>query len=397
MMRWRIFWIVCMVMPLLVANANEAQTSRGTYLKLMDVQKLWETEDYAQALAELREYTSRTADKPYDNAVVHRYIAHTSILAGDPAGARNALESALSMPGLPIAFTADLKLFYGQLVLADEDFDLARRTLEDWYAVAEGKKQPEHLFSLAYANYMTQHLARAEPILAEALGGTRRPKESWYRLYYQVLFERKKYRDALLVLYGMIERDLANAAYWRLLANHFVQLEDGKEALAAMAIAHQQGMMADPDDLRRMISMFGYIEIPDKAARLLQQFVADNTIPETSETLRQLGDLWLLARERSRAKEFLQRAAAVAPDGKTYELLGSIYFEDEAWRDAYDQYLRALDLGGIGDPGRVYMLAGISAYRAGMKAEARSALREARKSAAMRRQADSLLRRLEES
>ncbi len=397
-MRLRIWLTLFIAIPLLGANGSDVQTSRGTYLKLMEVQELWESEEYARALSELREYTSRAADKPYDKAVVHRYIAHTSILAGDPAGARSALETALSIPDLPAPFVADLKLFYGQLVLADEEFELARRMLEDWYTTTEGdkKKQPEHLFSLAYANYMTKNLARSEPILVEALGRTRRPKDSWYRLYYQVLFEQRKYDDALIVLYGLLDREPGNEGYWQLLANHFVQLEDGKDALAAMAIAHQQGMVTEPDDLRRLVSLYGYIEIPDKAARLLQQYIADDTIPGSPETLRQLGDLWLLARERDRAKEYLHRAAAVAPNGRTYELLGSIYFEDENWQEAYAQYVQALDIGGIKDPERIYMLAGISAFRAGMKTEARAALREARKSDAMRRQADTLLRRLED-
>lgn len=386
-----------LVAALLITAANAQTASKSTYLKLMDVQKLWEEENYTQALAELRQHATKTGDDPYDHAVVHQYIAHTAILAGQTQTARGALEVALAMPGLPQKLLSELKLFYGQLVLGDEDYELARRMLEDWYQTAEGKKQPAPIFSLAYANYQTGNLARAEPLLAEAIGSVPQAKDSWYRLYYQVLFERKKYRDAELVLYGLLNRDSDNESYWRLLANHYLQIEDSREALAAMAIAHQQDLLTDPDDLKRLVSLYSFVEIPEKAARLLEQYLADGTIPEKPETLKQLGDLWLVARERAEAKKYLQRAAAVAPDGRTYELLGSIYFEDENWREAHNNFLRALNLGGIEDAPRIYLLAGVSAFRAGMRDEARSALNEARKSNKLRPQADSVLKRLNDS
>ena len=41
-------------------------TSRGTFLKLTEVQKLWEDENYEAAIAELQELVERVRDDAYE-------------------------------------------------------------------------------------------------------------------------------------------------------------------------------------------------------------------------------------------------------------------------------------------------------------------------------------------
>ena len=222
----------------------------------------------------------------------------------------------------------------------------------------------------------------------------RTPNEQWSRLYYQILFDQKLYDEAMVVILDILSRNPAEDGYWRLLVNHFVQREENRNALAAMIIANLQNPLQAPVDLKRLVSLYGYVEIPEKAARLLQTYIDDERLPKDPETLRQLGDLWLLARERGNAKDALQQAAAVAPDGRTYELLGGIFFEDEQWSDAYAAYSQALETGGLTEPERVHLLAGISAYRAGLTVEARSELEAAAKASEFSAQAEMLLKRL---
>jgi tetratricopeptide (TPR) repeat protein len=143
-----------------------------------------------------------------------------------------------------------------------------------------------------------------------------------------------------------------------------------------------------------MVSLYGHVEIPEKAARLLEQWMADGSLERTPDNLRRLGDLWLLARERARAKAALLEAAGVAPDGRTYELLGGIYLQDEEWERAHEAFAEALALGGLNNPDRVHLLAGLSAQRAGRYAEARESLERAKASEPFRRQAEALLRQL---
>lgn len=392
------------VLVLMLAGSAIAQqssslpsASRTTFLKLMRVQELWEESLYQEAIAELDELAADTRGKPYDFALTNQYLAHTSILAGDTERALAALQAALAVADLPTQMEAELKLFYGQLLVGEEEYERARGLLEEWLAATEAPPQPSQIFYVAYANFQTGNLQRAQPLIERAINEEPQRHDTWDRLYYQILFDQKLYDSAQAVLLEMLDRNPAEDSNWRLLVNHYMQLEDSRAALSALAIAHLQNPMVEPADLRRLISMYGYVEIPEKAARMLEGYLRDESLPRDPEALRQLGDLWLLARDRKKAKVALEQAASVAPDGRTYQLLGGIFFEDEEWGQAYTAFTEALKLGGLDEPERVHLLAGISAFRADLKEEARDSLETAAESAELRPQAESLLRRLDDA
>ncbi len=126
----------------------------------------------------------------------------------------------------------------------------------------------------------------------------------------------------------------------------------------------------------------------------MEQWIGEERIAPDAEALKQLGNLWLMSRERSNAISVLTEAAAIAPDGKTYELLGGIYFEEEDWPAAYASYQSALREGELDEPSQVSLLAGISAYRAGLNDEARDALEIAAENEDLKDQAESILNNL---
>ena len=401
-MNLRLILLIALGALLLGIDTADAQgTSRSTFTKLMDVQELWAEENYDEALGILQKLAAENRDSSYDHAVTQQYIAHTAMLADRMEMIRPALETALSMPELEEKLESELKLFYGQVLLGDEEFDRARDMLEAWYAYftqdPDRIPQPAQVFSLAYANYMTGNLPRAEVLLADAISTATTVNNTWYRVYYQVLFEQKKFAEAEVVIYGLVTRDPNNETYWRMLTNHFLQIEESHTALATMAIAELQGLLDDPKDRERLAAMYGYLEIPEKAVRILEAAVTNEQVEADAKILKRLGDLWLLARDRERALDYLTRSAAASPDGKTYELVGSLLFEDEQWEKAREAYLQALELGGLEEPERVHLLAGMSAFRAGDNKAARESFNEARKSDEHRSQALAMLRQLNES
>ena len=394
-MRMTVTARLVVIVVLLMAGMSVAAQSvtRPTFLALQRVQELMETEQYNEALVELEALAIKTKDNPYDFALTNQYLAHTSVLLDNPARARTALEAALANDGLPADIRTDMNLFYGTVLLGDEAYDLALKALEEWFSLAK-LPEPAQIFSLAYANYQTDHMARAEQLVKRAIEDYAQPPDSWYQLYYRVLFEQKKYAEAESVLKGMLERQPDNTTYWRMLASHYLQLEASNEGLAALMIAYANSLLESGTDLRQIVALWGYIEAPEKGARLLAQWLAEGRLEADPETLKQLGNLWLMAREREQAVDVLTEAAGSSPDGRAYELLGGIYFEDERWADAYAAYQNAIRQGNLEEPLRVSLLAGISAYRAGRNDDARRALREAARDDQLRPQAESILRQL---
>ena len=384
---------------LLAVNLAAAQSvTRSTFRTIESIQELIEEERHEDAMVELEELVIKTRGIPYDYAIANQYLAHTSIVVDQPAKARKALEEALGMEGLPVDLVANLKLFYGTILLGDEEYEAAVTAFEDWLVTAE-KVSPRQLFGIAYANYMSGKLERAETLMARIFDADPRPKlkNNWYQVYYRILFDLKKYSAGEELLLELLSRDPGDEGHWRLLASHYLQLEESSDALATIMVAYWNDLVSDTDDLGRIVSLFGFVDIPEKAARLLETWLAEEKIPEDSDSLKQLGNLWLLARHRDKAKSALEKAASTGENASIYQMLGGIHFEDEDWIEAHAAYKKALRLGGLEEPERVSLLAGISAYRAGMKEEARSALQDAATADKYKSQAESILRRLDEA
>ena len=172
---------------------------------------------------------------------------------------------------------ANLKLFYGQLALGDEEYELARQMFEGWLATTMQVADSSQLFSAAYANYMTQHLDEAEKLVDQAISRNAAAPDSWHRLHYQVLFDLERYNAAELILLDLLERTPANEGHWRLLANHHLRREDSVKALAALTIAKQIEVLADIEDLLRIVSLFNVAEAPERGARMLEKALESNS------------------------------------------------------------------------------------------------------------------------
>ena len=397
MIAMRVMAVLICALFAVEATAEQAAApspSRSTFVKLMKVQKYWEQEDYAAAIADLEALLGKKHDDPYEFALASQFLAHTYVLLDRPQAARRALEAALDKEGIHFQLLANLKLFYGQLALADEEFEVARQMFDDWLATTLQVADSSQLFSAAYANYMTQHLDEAEELVERAISTHAAAPDSWHRLHYQVLFDLEHYDAAELILLELLERSPADEGYWRLLANHHLRREDSVKALAALTVAQQIEVLTDTEDLLRIVSLFNVAEVPERGARMMEQALADGKLESDFALLSKLGDLLLLSREKARAIDVLRLAAAVAPNGKTHELLASIWFNDQEWRKAHDAYVSAIEKGGVDNVDRLYLLAGVSAMRAGMTKEAKSALTEASRSTALRPQAQAMLRKL---
>ena len=380
------------------ASVGAQTVTRSSFRVLEDVQALIEEEGYEEAISMLEELAIDTRQIPYDYAIANQYLAHTSVMMDRPDRAREALANALQMEGLPPALISDLQLFYGTVLLGDDEYAAAAEALDVWMglAVAPSAKQ---LFTVAYANYMSGSLEKAETVMARVFGmqQTGPISDTWYQVYYRILFDLKKYEAGEKLLLEMLSRNPGDEQHWRLLASHYMQLEQSNEALASLMIAYWTELADETIDLKRIVSLYGFVDVPEKAARLLETWLEEEKIPKDEESFKQLGNLWILARERGKAKSALESAASAGQDSTVLLLLGGIYFEDEDWVSAHGAYIRALRLEELDERDRVSLLAGISAYRAGMTEEARAALEDAAMSDEYRDQAESILSNLDEA
>lgn len=389
----RILKLALLFSLLAALSANAQSVTRGTFNALEKVQVMMEAEQFAEAVVELEALAIKTEKNPYDFALTSQYLAHASVMLDDQPRARSALEAALASEGLPDDLRSSMNLFYGTILLGDEEFELARDVLAEWFAQAE-LPTPSQIFSYGYAVYMSGDVAESQSLVARAISDSLNPSESWYQLFYRILFDQKKYPAAEEILKGMLTRAPTDEGTWRLLASHYLQLEESRDGLATLMVAYSNELLESDSDLKQIVALWGYIDAPDKGARLLEEWLTAEKLERDADTLKQLGNLWLMARERKNAMSVLQQAAEMSPDGRTYEMLGGIHFEEEEWTEAYTAYSNAMRIGDLEEPMRISLLAGISAYRAGNFDDAKLALEVATESDEYRDQAESVLRQI---
>ena len=75
----------------------------------------------------------------------------------------------------------------------------------------------------------------------------------------------------------------------------------------------------------------------------------------------------------------LQSAAELSKDGNLYVRLGQVHMQSEAWSEASALLEKAIEKGGLKDPGNAELLLGIAYYNGAQVARARSSFLRARK------------------
>jgi tetratricopeptide (TPR) repeat protein len=132
------------------------------------------------------------------------------------------------------------------------------------------------------------------------------------------------------------------------------------------------------------------MEIPERAAGILEKELAAGRIDEDAEALELLSTSWIMAREAPKAEEALARAAELSPHGNLYVRLAQVHLVQEEWDLAAAALRKALDKGGLA-PGSAELLLGITYYSDHKLHEARSWFARAQQSGATREQANTWL------
>ena len=120
-----------------------------------------------------------------------------------------------------------------------------------------------------------------------------------------------------------------------------------------------------------------YLQIPVKAAAILQRGIDQKQVAPTEKNLETLANAWLLAREYEKAEASMKRAAEASDKGELYKRLGQIQIEEENWKGALASFTQAQKKGGVKDPGELNFLIGVAAVELKQWKVAEQALRGA--------------------
>jgi tetratricopeptide (TPR) repeat protein len=367
------------------ARADET-LSVPTYRQLQRVQEMLDQRQAGPAIQSLEALAAEVADLPYEYAYVMQYLAHAQMLQERTAAALRTLATALARDDLPHHLALDLRFFQAKLLLSEERYEESLTAFDVWFA-QDPDPVAEAFYFRGLAQYQTGRYDAAQASLERALSLADVPVHRWREVLLAAYVQGGALKKADTLLTTMVGEAPQELLLWRKLAS--VQMERGDRAAALATLRLAQRLHGlETNDLDAIVGMYATLGMPEKGARLLESWTGSGLLEATPKRRRYLGELWLLARERERAKRAFSRLAVDTGDGELDQLAGKLCMEDGEWPDAAASLTRALERGGLDDEPRTRLMLGVALLKSGEVPGALAAFRQAARAPAMKASAE---------
>jgi tetratricopeptide (TPR) repeat protein len=326
----------------------------------------------------------------HERAMAHRLLGYVFYGEQENATAISHLELALAEDGLSLADQSDVLFQIAQIQAVEGRWQDVIATLTRWFAKVERPNSVGY-YMLAVAHYQLGDVDAALLPAKKAVQIAKKPQQAWLQLLLALHLTKKDYAAATPVLVELISLyPNVDKGYWLQLYALYGALDQHARALGVLELAHRRGLLTGDSDLQRLVELTLFMEIPHRAAKILETELAAERIDEDAEALELLSTSWIMAREAPKAEQALARAAELSPHGNLYVRLAQVHLVQEEWELAASALRKALDKGGVA-PGSAELLLGITYYSGHKLEEARSWFARAQQSGETREQARSWL------
>jgi tetratricopeptide (TPR) repeat protein len=355
------------------------------YKKLSESHELLADEKWAEALALMNEMSQRKRLNPHEQALMWQTYAYIQSSQQKYKQATESFEKCLALDALPEAAALNTQYNLGQLYMSIERYDTAAKTLEDWLSKVENPAGSAY-YLLAMAHVQNEDFARALPHARSAVARAKEPVESWLQLLLSLEFELKHYRKVADILEVLVTH-FPSKTYYLQLSAIYNELDREKRSLAVLELAYVQDLLDRESELLNLAQLYLFHDVPYRAAHVLEKGLGEKRIDDEADNWELLGNAWLQAREYDRVIAPLGRAAKLSEDGDIYLRLAQVHMERDEFSEALAALENAFAKGGLEEPGRAYLLLGITHSGAKRYSSARKAFNQAQKYEKSRKEA----------
>lgn len=376
-------------------NGGDHLLSEPTYNSLTEINRQIEAADYNGALNNLRQLQQDiAADDAYEQAVVDQTYGYVYNGLGRHNQAAEAFIRAVNSGTLPTDVSHKLTYLIAQLLAQTKDYQRALDYLQRWLA-QEGNADTDAHRLAAMLYYHLQDYRGVIKHVRLVISKSKSVDESIYQLLLAAYFETKEYTQAADLLVTMLRLFPDNKEYWKQLAGSYQLSNQDSKALAVTEMAYSQGLL-DSQETLNLARMYLSLEVPYRAARLLQEEINNGGIENNAENLRLLADSYYLAHETDAAIEAYGKAAAAQGDANLYFRLGQLLIQEQRWDEARGALQQAINNGNLEHRSMAYLYLGIAAFHLQDTKLARDALQHSSQSETTRAQAQYWLQRLDD-
>ena len=345
----------------------------------------FQEDDPDGALAALGKLRMRSLN-PYEKASVFRLRGFIAYSQGDLTEARDLLQQALAENGLPPDNQAELTFNIAQMWLQEQNWDEGIAALNEYLKLVKvPNATPYHLLAIAYFQKADYEGALAPAQKAYEISAE--PSEGVLQLLLAIRLTLRQYPESAPLLKELVANYPKKKYYMQLSTVHGA-LEQYDDALVPLQLAYVQDMLDQDADLRRLAQLLLFLELPYRAARVMERGLDDEIVERDEDAFEMLSNSWIAAREFEKAVEPLEEGAALSEKGDLYIRLAQVHLQREKWSEAAAALRSALDKGGLRSPGDAKLLMGIAYYSQKRPERARTWFSRARGHAGTRKEAD---------
>ena len=176
----------------------------------------------------------------------------------------------------------------------------------------------------------------------------------------------------------MVSRWPDKVKYWDLLSGAYQEKGEDKNALAAMMLAYQKGLVTEEKKLLNLVRFNLFLDIPYDGGKLLEKELAAGRVEPTQKNLELLLQAWTTAKEFDRAIAVIDRIAPITDSGDYIMQKAQLYNEKAEWDSVVAAAAAAVDKGNLKRPGEAYLLRGLALAELGRYDDAIDVLKEAK-------------------
>lgn len=328
--------------------------------QLSEINKLLDAGQVSDAITKLNALLPQVQDKAYDTAVTQQTLGYAYSTTNDYPNAVQAFRNALSSGALPISVSHDLEFNLAQLLIFIEQYQEGLKYLDRWIK-AESNPSVDAYILAGTAYYESGQFQDAIPYAKNVINLKNSYDETWHQLLLSCYLKTNQYKNAANLLEKMLYISPDNKTYWQQLLATWQHTDNDKKILATMELMHAKGLF-NKDEVKQLINMYRYLDMPYKAANLLQTQLDNGQMSKDATNLELLGSVWLQAQERETSAKTLIKAANISGDGNLYYRIGQIFFDLEDYPQTIIHLQTAISKGKLTQPDYAQLLLGIALF-----------------------------------
>ena len=355
--------------------------SEKVYRKLAEAQELADAENYAAAQAILDEVKANPKLSPYETAQLYNFYGFVYYAQDRFQDSIRAYETVIRQPDIPPGLRDQTLYTLAQLHFTTENWPKAIELVKQWMASAENPG-PEPYILLGSAYYQTENYqAMIEPIEKAMEIARERDidvKEQWWLLLRVAYYELDDYKSVKDILEVLVV-NWPKKEYWTQLSAIYGELENERGQLASYRAAYDQGLLVRSNELVQLAQLLLQADVPYKAAKVLEQGLADGIVEKTSDNYRLLAQSWQLAAEDKKAIPALKTAAGLSSDGDLDHRLAQSYLNLSQYDECIAAARDALRKGSLRRVDSANIVLGMCLFEMDRYEDAKKAFRAAAK------------------